>query len=535
MNVRENRATAELAAGDAHHAAGELDDAAAAYRRALALDDRLAEAWWGLGCIELAREAYAASAPCFASAAALCPDWAEARHNLGKSLFEIGEIEAALAAFLDAARGAESAVCEAALAAIATIIPGCSAADNAAVLHARQARAALRSPAERSPRPTPGARTPADRLRIGYVSSFFDRRNWMKPVIGVLNHHDRVRFELHLFCDGPSPGADTGFQPHDQDHIHDVRGAPNDGLATYIRRAGIDILVDLNGYSAEPRLGLYAHRPAPFVLGWFGLYATSGMAEFDFIIGDSMVVRDAEEPFYSERVLRVPGSYLAFSVNYPTPELVPPPCRANGWLTFGCLASQHKITRELIATWCEILRRAPSARLLIKNATLADASTQAALRARFVEREIAGDRIDLDGADEHFDFLAAYGRIDIALDTFPYNGATTTMEALWQGVPVLAFEGDRWASRVSCSLLRAAGLDAWCVADPAAYVERAVALTASATSLGELTELRAAMRERLAASRVCDSAGLCRSLERFYRRIAGVTGRRAQSPRNPPL
>ncbi|MBV9015713.1 MAG: tetratricopeptide repeat protein [Alphaproteobacteria bacterium] len=339
MNLRENPAAAELAAGDAHHAAGQLDDAAAAYRRAVALNDRLAEAWWGLGCIDLKRNAYAASARCFATAAALCPDWAEVRHNLGKSLFELGEIEAALAAFIEAARVADSTVRDAALAAIATIIPGCSAADNAAVLHARRARAASRSPAERSPSPISWAPTRADRLRIGYVSSFFDRRNWMKPVIGLLNHHDRARFELHLFCDGPSPGADTGFQPQDRDHIHDVRSAPNDGLAAYIRRADIDILVDLNGYSAEPRLGLYVHHPAPFVLGWFGLYATSGMAEFDFIVGDATVIPAAEERFYSERVLRVPGSYLAFSVNYPTPELVPPPCRTNGRLTFGCLAS----------------------------------------------------------------------------------------------------------------------------------------------------------------------------------------------------
>ena len=126
----------------------------------------------------------------------------------------------------------------------------------------------------------------------------------------------------------------------------------------------------------------------------------------------------------------------------------------------------------------------------------------------------------MDGPSEHYAYLAAYDRVDVALDTYPYSGGTTTMEALWQGVPVLTFNGDRWAARTSLSILRAAGLDSWCLADRSAFVERAIALARSPTTPAELVELRATLRDRLARSPACDSAGLCRALETIYESIA---------------
>jgi predicted O-linked N-acetylglucosamine transferase (SPINDLY family) len=168
------------------------------------------------------------------------------------------------------------------------------------------------------------------------------------------------------------------------------------------------------------------------------------------------------------------------------------------------------------------LSQALRTRLLIKNGALGDDSNRAALRARLAAWGIAEDRVLFEGPAEHFDFLAAYARVDIALDTFPYNGGTTTMEALWQGVPVLAFNGDRWVSRTSYSLLRAAGFSKWCVADRDAYVAEAVRLASSPATPAELASLRSTMRRHLASSPVCDSVTLCRSLERFYRKIAAA-------------
>jgi len=260
-------------------------------------------------------------------------------------------------------------------------------------------------------------------------------------------------------------------------------------------------------------------RPAPVIVGWINMFATTGIDAFDYIIGDDAVIPPAEERFYSERVLRVPGSYLAFNVLYPVPDVTPPPVLATGSLTFGCFCSQYKITDETIAAFSAILRGAPQAQLLLKNWTLADESSRAAVHARFGRHGIAAERVLMEGNAEHFAFLAAYERVDIALDAFPYSGGTTTMEALWQGVPVLTFNGDRWAGRTSRSILLAAGLDAWGLADRDAFVARAIALARSPTTPAELAALRAAMRDRLASTPACDGVALCRGLEALYEQI----------------
>ncbi len=158
--------------------------------------------------------------------------------------------------------------------------------------------------------------------------------------------------------------------------------------------------------------------------------------------------------------------------------------------------------------------------MLISSHVLNTASNQSAIRERFARQGIKRDRLVLEGQASHGEFLKTYARVDIALDAFPYNGGTTTMEALWQGVPVLTFNGDRWASRQSRSLLLAAGLGEWCMPDVNAYVDRAVALAKSRATPAMLAKLRAGMRERLSSSRVCDSEGLCRALERIYLKVA---------------
>ncbi len=504
---------------DAMHQLSQLAEAAAEYRRALTIDDTQFDVWFGLGCAELSRRAYGAAVTSLRRAVTLAPQRREVHHNLAKSLFELGEIDAALHHFRRAAGPEDSSLHRDALANIAVIIPGSPHADNAAVLQARRAWALIET-AKIEPALPRLAASPSGKLRIGYVSAFFGARNWMKPVWGVINHHDRSRFEVHLFSDGKPPSPESGYADHSLDYIHDVAGAPNDGLAEYIRRAGIDVLVDLNGFSFFNRLDMFARRPAPAIIGWFNTYATTGFEAFDYIVGDRAVIPVAEERFFSERVLCVPGSYLAFSVRYPVPDVAPPPCLSGNPLTLGCFGSQYKITDDVIAAWADILCQAPQTRLLVKNGALGDESNRASLRARFAAQRIADHRVLLEGPAEHFEFLSAYERIDIALDTFPYNGGTTTMEALWQGVPVLAFNGDRWVSRTSRSLLVAARMPEWCVADRGTYVAEAVRLARSPATPAGLALLRSTMRQRLAASPVCDSAGLCRYLERFYRKIA---------------
>ncbi len=504
--------------GDALQLAGRLPEAVSEYRRAVALDDTQFDAWYGLGCALLAQRGYGDAITALATAVRLRADAAGARCSLGEALFELGDVDAAITEYRAAAATGSAQVRAAALASIATAIPGSPTTGNDGVLAARLDWMAIAGKGLRALPSRPPARD--RKLRIGYVSAFFGARHWMKPVFGVINHHDRDRFEIHLISDGGDPSTEAGYRDHPHDVIWPVRGLPPDELARRIAAAEIDVLVDLNGYSFRDRLACFLQRPAPVQLGWFNHFATSGTSALDALIGDAAAIPEEEEPFYSERIVRVAGSYLAFNVLYPVPPLVPPPCLQSGRLTFGCLGSLYKITGDVIAAWSRILRAAPGTRLLLKSPPLDDPSSRAAIERRFADEGVATERLALEGRDEHYRFLQAYGRVDLALDTFPYNGGTTTTEALWQGVPVVSFNGDRWAARTSRSLLLAAGLGNWVATDQAGYEQLAISLARDSATPSRLAALRAGMRDQLQSSPICDSAGLCLALEAIYIREA---------------
>ncbi len=513
--------------GDVLQESGDLEQAVALYRRALRTNPRLARAWYSCGCVEMTRREYFSAILCFEKAVELYPDWLEARHNLARALYELGQVSAALDHFRFCAAQPQDASAQA-RAMIAVIIPGVGEADNQAVLEARRSwaeRDLVRPTVEA--KPVPGA-AGGRRLRIGYVSSFFHRQNWMKPVWGLINRHDRNVVELNLFSDSAAASIQYGYLPHPQDRFFDTTNLGNQALAALIRQAGIDVLIDLNGYSNMRRLPLFALRPSPIAIGWFNFYATTGMhattdmSGFDYLIGDEHVIPAEEERFYSEKILRVPGSYLTFEVNYPVPPVAQPPCLTNSGITFGSLASQYKITNEVVAGWSRILEQSPNSSLVVKNAHLASAVTRDFVHGLFAKHGIGPEQVLLEGPEEHYEFLKAYDRIDIVLDTFPYNGGTSTTEAIWQGVPVIAFHGDRWASRTSASILREGGLGGFVARDLEDYVALAARWASEPDTRARLGELRRTMRSRLSASPVCDTVRFAREMENLYTICARV-------------
>jgi len=479
--------------------------------------------------------AYAAAVPLLRRAAAVSNRGPELRYYLAQSRFQLGDVDAALRELRRVARSRDPAVRRAALGKIAVLIPGAPGASNARILRARRQWARLQAKVDcpRVPLQT-GPCTHRRRLRIGYVSAFLAHRNWMKPVWGVLDAHDRRAFEIHLFLDRGLPKRRHGYVPRKSDRIHFIDGLSNEEAAERIASAKIDILVDLNAYSYPRRLGLFLRRPAPIQVGWFALYSTSGIDAFDYAIADKAALRPGEERFCSERILYVSGSYLAFTVRYRVPGVVDPPCSRSGKVTFGCLAPQYKITGEVIAAFAAILRAVPDACLVLKSTCMANAGNRAAVRARFLSHGISGDRLRCEGPAEHYAFLRAYDRIDVALDTFPYSGGTTTAEALWQGVPVLTISGDRWASRTSGTILKAAGLADWVRPSRRSFIRRAAALAKSQDACARLSILRATLRDRLRTSRACDVQGLCRQLENYYRAMARAPSRRPIALRPKP-
>jgi len=501
--------------GNALQTLRQLPDAIAAYQRSLQLNPNLSGAWYSAGCAESSRKDYVAAIACFRRALEIRPDWPEAQHNLGQVLFKMGQVEEAVDLFRQASAGGDPAI---SLAAIAVIIPGSPASDNQAIFDARRTWAQRELPPRRTAEHSSHRVKTGDRpLRIGYVSSFFQDHNWMKPVWGLINHHDRRRFEIHLFSDAPASQIQHGYRSHPQDRFHDTTGISNEALAQQIQHAEIDLLVDLNGYSDMRRLPLFTLRPAQVIVGWFNMYATTGIPSYDCLIGDDRVIPPQEEKFYCEKIVRVPGSYLTFEVTYPVPAVADPPYLTKGAITFGCLASQYKITNDVIGAWSRILQHVPDSSLILKNGALGLPGARQFVHGLFERHHISPERVRLEGPSDHYRFLETYGQMDIALDTFPYNGGTTTTEAIWQGVPVVTYSGDRWVSRTSASILQAANLGELVGNGLEDYISLAISL---ANSPDRLLDLRRNMRPRLCDSPVCDTRNFARNMERLYSQMS---------------
>ena len=445
---------------------------------------------------------------------------AETHHNLARACYRMGEVSRA-GTHLELALQHGDAINT--WQGLATLLPGWPEADHSKLIRSRRLFARKLAehtgtawPSE-SDRPPP--KTHSGPLRIGYVCAFFHNANYTKPVWGLINNHDRSKFHISLFSDSPSDDGIPCYTPHEEDKVYDVRELDNRQLTMLIRSADIDILVDLNAYSYEARLGLFLRHPAPVNVAWWAMYASSGLPGIEYLVGDDEMIRPEEIEHYSETILRLPVSYLTFTVDYPVPPVVAPPCTRQDYFTFGSLVTQYKITPQVMNAWSEILRRVPNSRLILANRTLKSPHNRTYVLDQLERRGIDSERIELHGPSDHAKYLRHYDRIDVALDSFPYNGGTTTMEAMWQGVPVLTFDGDRWISRTSQTLLRRCHLGEFVGSDVADMVQRGVHWGNSAEAHRELARLRREMRNKLAGSSACDTPALARGMEQLYAEV----------------
>ena len=484
----------------------------AVYNRVLALGDVTAEIWNTIGEALVARREYAQAIGTFRESLSV-EDTDEARHNLGQALFKLGEMDEAVKHLKIAARNSGQPVSWTAL---ASVIPGAPSIDQAEILSLRRefAEWLATSPLGGTVQPVQKRYVaPGARWRIGYVSSWFTGANYMKPVWALVNNHDRDRFQIHLFSDDPVDAELVGYQPQADDQIHATADLDNSQLADLIAQQGIDILIDLNAYSTPRRLGLFTAPPAPVTMAWFNMYATSGLPGFHYIVGDAEVAKPEDDVFYSEKILRLPMSYLTFITAHRTPPVVDPPSLSNGFVTFGSLIAQYKMTGDVIAAWCEILNGAPTARLYLANRALDPVENRNWLIERFKAHGIDPDRIDFAGSAPHYEYLRNYDAMDFALDAFPYNGGTTTMEAIWQGVPMLTFDGDRWASRTSQTLLRRTHLGDFVADSREDMIARAIEMANDPNTPAMLKEIRHGARARLENAPVCDAPALAKAME----------------------
>ncbi len=278
-------------------------------------------------------------------------------------------------------------------------------------------------------------------------------------------------------------------------------GTSDQRLAEQIRADRIDILFDLAGHTAHNRLLVFARKPAPIQITWIGYEGTTGLTAMDYLLADRHVVPEGTEHYYRERVLRMPEGYLCYEPPDAAASVGPLPSLTKGYATFGSFNNPAKITAEVATVWAKILRRAPTARLILKYRGLGDPSVKRRYLDLFAAHGVEPHRLELLSWSSYADYLATYQQVDVALDPFPFSGSATTCEALWMGVPVITCPGETFASRHSLSHLSNVGLTEMIAHDLDEYVEAAVSV---AGNLPRLATLRAGLRERTAASPLCD-------------------------------
>ena len=255
---------------------------------------------------------------------------------------------------------------------------------------------------------------------------------------------------------------------------------------------------------------MFAWRPAPVQASWLGYFATTGVAEIDYFIGDPQVLPAAEFHHFTETAWPLPEIYYCFSPPAASVEVSGLPALSVGGVTFGCFNNLTKVNDAVVAVWARVLHALPASRLMLKAKQLCDQTVCDHTLARFASHGIAKDRVLLEPASPREDYLLAYHRIDIALDPFPYPGGATSFEALWMGLPVLTKRGDRFLSHAGETIASNAGLADWIAADDDDYVGKAVHFAAD---LEHLARLRAQLRAQVLASPLFDAPRFARHFE----------------------
>ncbi|OGU10244.1 MAG: hypothetical protein A2075_21580 [Geobacteraceae bacterium GWC2_58_44] len=377
--------------------------------------------------------------------------------------------------------------------------------------HLKGARKKAFRPGELSPGRS-GLPPSGRRIRVGYLSPDFRSHAVARFIEPILAHHDQSRFEIFCYANLARPDRTTERLKGLAENWRDLCGVGDDQAARIIAGDGIDVLIDLAGHTSGNRLPLLARRPAPLQLTWIGYPDGSGVPQIDYRITDRLADPPGRaDRLHSERLIRLPRSFCCYLPPPDSPAVGALPLASSGRITFGSFSNLAKVTPEVIALWGRVLQAVPGSTLLLKCRPLGDPEVCARILEEFKAAGVDPGRIELHGGNpspaEH---LAQYQRVDIALDTFPYNGTTTTCEALWMGVPVVTLAGTRHAARTGVSLLTNCGLTELIAESRDDYVTMARELAGNA---GRLRQLREGLRGRLQGSPLMDGAGITRELE----------------------
>jgi predicted O-linked N-acetylglucosamine transferase (SPINDLY family) len=340
------------------------------------------------------------------------------------------------------------------------------------------------------------------RLRVGFVSG--DMRN--HPVgyftEQIFPHLAQSRLDLIAY---PTIGSEdaltrrikglfSGWSP--------LVGLSDSNAAAKIYEDNLHILVDLSGHTGMNRLPVFAYKPAPIQISWLGYCGTTGVAEMDYVLGDPIVTPELDESHFCEKIWRLPDTYWCFSPPIERVATGPLPAHQNGSITFGCFNNLKKVNPRVISVWSRILTALPGSKLCLKAKQLSNKTISNDIIAQFVAHGVSPERLVLEGHSSRTEYLDAFNRIDIALDTFPYPGGATSLEGLWMGVPFMTMKGDRFYSHNGEAIAANAGLSDWIADDEQGYIQKAIEFSMKPD---KLAGLRQVLRDRILVSALFDA------------------------------
>lgn len=504
------RAAVNLA--NTHRARGELQAAISGYRQAIAADPQFVDAYCNLGAALLNSGDVDGAIATLDEAIRLRPDASTAYNNLGNALKDAGRLDDAVAAYRKAvALAPEDPEPHSNLVYALSFHPGYSDMD---ILHEALHWAAAH--ATRKMRSPPSGRDadPERRLRIGYVSPDFRNHCQSLFTVPLFSNHDHDRFGIYCYAQLAAPDALSRRLAAYADVWRPIYGMSDDDVDALIREDGIDILVDLTMHMSNGRPRLFAGKPAPLQVAWLAYPGTTGQPAMDYRLTDPWLDPPGEtDERYSERSLRLPATFWCYDPLTDAQPVGSLPALAAGQVTFGCLNNFCKVSEASLELWGRVLALVPGSRLIL----LAQPGSH---RERVLEslarHSIGAGRVEFVPFRPRDQYLETYNRIDICLDTLPYNGHTTSLDAYWMGVPVVTRVGATIAGRAGWSQLNNLGLSRLAAFDDATFVKTAVEL---ASDLDALAALRQELRSRMAASALMDGKRFAAAMENVYRAI----------------
>jgi protein O-GlcNAc transferase len=513
--LKPNYAEAHSNLGNALRDKGQLIEAIAACRQAITLRPNYAGAYSNLGSALTNQGQLDEAVAAYRQAIFLQPNLPEAHNNLGNALRDIGELDEAVAAYRQAiALRPDYAGAYSNLVYALHFHPGYDA-QAIAEEHRRWNRQHA-EPLRQFIQPHNNPPHPDRRLRVGYVSADFRNHSVSRFLLPLLRHHDHSAFEIICYSDVANGDAMTDSLRACADGWHNIVGYADERVANKVREDKIDILVDLAGHTAGNRLQVFALKPAPVQITYLGYPGTTGLSQMDYRLSDLFADPPGEtESLHTEKLWRLPVCNWCCR----EPDDAPPvrPSRSDGPICFGTFNNFAKASPAIMDLWAAILMANPSSRLIIKSRGLGEPSVRRRIAQFFQSRGVPADRLDIRGSEPDVrSHLLVYNQLDIALDSFPYHGTTTTCDALWMGVPVVTLAGPSHVSRVGVSLLSCIGLPELIAQSPEEYVSIAVGL---AGDFARLAELRRTLRERMRASPLMDAPRFARNIEAAYRQM----------------